>query len=592
MKEDSPLARLWAHAIHHRRALHVAAFWSFANKVLDLAPPLLIGLAVDVVVQREESWLASLGLVDTTVQVVTIGVATVLIFALESWTQYLAACRWRELAQNVQHDLRIDAYRHVQGLELGFFEKRSSGELMSILNDDVNQLERFLDVGAAEIIQVATTVLFVGLWFFLLSPTLAVISMAPMPFLVWGSVLFQRRMAPRYAAVRRQVGELNSRLSNDLQGMATIQAYRAEAHEARQLERESSAYKDHNKHAIKLSAAFTPLIRMVVLVGFVASLVYGGILTLQGGLAAGAYSSVLFLTQRLLWPLTRLGATFDLYQRAMASTARVLDLLRRETVIESGAHEARVRGAIQFEDVRFGYVGGHPVLHAVTLDVREGRTVAIVGSTGSGKTTLVKLLLRFYDPDAGRVLLDGRALPEWSLGSLRDAIGVVSQDVYLFHGTVRENIEYGRRGASMDELREAARLAEALDFVEGLPEGWDTIVGERGMRLSGGQRQRISLARAILKDPRILILDEATSAVDNETEAAIQRSLAKVAVGRTTLVIAHRLSTIRHADWIYVLEHGRLVEQGLHEDLVEMGKVYSNFWKVQTGDAVRPRQPR
>ncbi len=587
----SPLRRLFDQSSAHRAALFRASLWSFANKVLDLAPPLLIGLAVDAVVQRDASWLASLGVSAAFDQVLLIGVLTILIFTLESWTEYRAAVAFRELAQAVQHDLRLDAYRHVQGLELGYFEQRSSGELMSVLNDDINQLERFLDVGFAELVQVVTTVVFVSVWFVILSPTLALVSMLPMPFLVWGSVVFQRHMAPRYTVVRQRVGELNARLANDLQGMATIQAYGAEAHEAQQLEFESARYKEGNRQAIALSAAFTPLIRMLVLVGFAASMIYGGHLTLEGALAAGAYSSVLVLTQRLLWPLTRLGATFDLYQRAVASTTRVLDLLARKPVITSGAHEAPVRGEVVFEDVGFAYVKGHPVLRGVTLRVPAGKSVAVVGSTGSGKTTLVKLLLRFYDVEAGRVTVDSVPVGEWKLAALRQAIGIVSQDVYLFHGSVRENIAYGRRDASEAELEEAARLAEASAFIEALPHGWDTIVGERGQRLSGGQRQRISLARAILKNPRILVLDEATSAVDNETEAAIQRSLAKVAVGRTTFVIAHRLSTIRHADQIYVLEDGRVVEEGTHESLVARGGVYERLWKVQTGEAVRRGAP-
>ncbi|MCA8971980.1 MAG: ABC transporter ATP-binding protein [Planctomycetes bacterium] len=586
MTRAAPFRRLLDHASSHRGALWRASAWSFTNKVLDLAPPLLIGLAVDAVVQRDASWLASFGLKDPFTQVVVIGIATIVIFILESWTEYRAAVEFRELAQAVQHDLRLDAYRHVQTLELGYFEKRSSGELMSVLNDDINQLERFLDVGFAEVVQVVTTVVFVSIWFVILSPTLAFVSMIPMPFLVWGSVVFQRHMAPRYTDVRQRVGELNARLANDLQGMATIQAYGAEDHEAAQLAVESGAYKESNRRAIKLSAAFTPLIRMLVLIGFAASMIYGGYLTLEGALAAGAYSSVLVLTQRLLWPLTRLGATFDLYQRAMASTTRVLDLLTRKPTIVSGSHSAPVRGEIRFDDVGFAYVEGFPVLDGVTIDVPAGSSVAVVGSTGSGKTTLVKLLLRFYDVLQGAVTVDGASVRDWNLECLRDSIGVVSQDVYLFHGTVRENIAYGRRDATEAELRDAARLSEAEAFIEALPQGWDTIVGERGQRLSGGQRQRISLARAILKDPKILVLDEATSAVDNETEAAIQRSLAQVSVGRTTLVIAHRLSTIRHADHIYVLENGRVVEDGKHETLLARSGVYDRLWRVQTGEAV------
>ena len=336
---------------------------------------------------------------------------------------------------------------------------------------------------------------------------------------------------------------------------------------------------------------------MFIVFGFLAILVLGGFMAINGTLNVGAYSVLVFLTQRLLWPLTSLGETLDLYQRAMASTNRIFDLLDTPSRIVDGEQALPVRpvrGEVIFDDVSFDYgdAGGNGskpqphVIRSLSLRMPAGDTIGLVGATGAGKSTVVKLLLRFYDVKTGRVLLDGRDLRDISVHDLRQAIGLVSQDVFLFHGTVRENIAYGTFDASDEAIVEAARVAEAHEFIMQLPEGYDTIVGERGQKLSGGQRQRVSIARAVLKDPPVLILDEATSSVDNETEAAIQRSLERIAVGRTTIVIAHRLSTVRNADRIFVLERGQLIEQGRHEDLIADDNVYASLWRVQTGQAV------
>ncbi len=582
-----PLLRLWRYAVRHRRRMVLAGTCSVLNKTFDLAPPLLIGAAVDIVVRREGSLLAELGVADTRDQLLVLAVATFLIWGLESLFEYAYAVLWRNLAQSVQHDLRLDAYSNLQQLELAYFEDRSTGGLMAILNDDVNQLERFLDGGANEVLQVLTTVVLVGSAFFYLAPSVAWMSFVPVPLILWGSFHFQHRIQPRYAAVRERVASLSAQLANNLGGIATIKSFVAEQREVARLAAESDAYRQANRRAIALSSAFSPMIRVAVLLGFTATLIFGGYLALDGHLEVGAYSVMVFLTQRLLWPLTRLGQTFDLYQRAMSSTHRVLDLLDTEPTIRDGSRllaAGEVRGEVRFERVGFAYRQGYPVLHDLDLELSAGRTTALVGATGSGKTTVLKLLLRFYDTGSGRVLLDGRDLRELRLEDLRSAIGLVSQDVFLFHGTVRENLAYGRPGADFSELVHAARVAEAHDFVSALPEGYDTVVGERGQKLSGGQRQRLSIARAVLKDPPILILDEATSAVDNETEAAIQRSLATLARGRTTLVVAHRLSTIRHADRIYVLDAGRVAEVGDHQTLLAAGGIYAALWRVQTGD--------
>ena len=587
-KQTHPLRRLWLYARGHRRRILLAGLGSILNKIFDLAPPALIGAAVDVVVQQEDSLIASLGFPDARSQLLILAVITLVVWIFESLFQYLYAVLWRNIAQTLQHQLRVDTYDHVQSLELTFYEDQSTGGLMSILNDDINQLERFLDIGANDLIQVTTTVLVIGGIFVGVAPAVAWMALLPMPFIIWGSIRFQALLAPRYTRVREMVGFLNGQLANNLSGIATIKSFTAESFETRRIERLSDDYRTANRDAIQLSSAFVPLIRMVIVTGFIAILIFGGRLALDGGLAVGAYSVMVFITQRLLWPLTRLGETLDLYQRAMASIERIFNLLDTDRKITSGRKALsrdQVKGELQFQDVCFEYESGEgqTVIKDLTLEVGSGQTVGIVGPTGAGKSTLVKLLLRFYDLQQGVICLDGVDLREFDLKDLRQAVGFVSQDVFLFHGTVRENVAYGTFDASLEEITRAAKIAEAHEFIHELPDGYDTVVGERGQRLSGGQRQRISLARAVLKNPPVLILDEATSSVDNETEALIQRSLETITRDRTTLVIAHRLSTIVHADRIFVLENGRLAEQGTHLELLDQGGVYADLWQVQTG---------
>lgn len=581
-----PLARLIKYGGKYRQRIWQAVACSVLNKIFDLAPPALIGAAVDVVVQKQDSLIARFGIKEVITQLIVICVLSFVIWGLESVFEYAYDRLWRNLAQNIQHDLRLDAYSHIQNLELAYFEERSTGGLLAILNDDVNQLERFLDVGANEIIQVATTVVVISATYFILTPNIAWMTIVPIPFILWGSIAFQNLLAPRYAEVREKVSALSDRLANNLSGITTIKSFTTETYEIERLRQDSQAYLQSNRKAIALSAAFIPLIRILILLGFTAILFFGGVQVVNDRLAVGTYSVLVFLTQRLLWPLTRLGQTLDLYQRAMASTNRVMDLLDTPIAIESGNLELTsdlTRGDIQLNNVTFAYHGRKPVLENLSLHIPAGKTTAIVGSTGSGKSTLVKLLLRLYEVQQGNISLDSIDIKDILLLDLRRAIGLVSQDVFLFHGTVRENIAYGNPDAGIERIISAAKIAEAHEFVRQLPDGYDTIVGERGQKLSGGQRQRIAIARAILKNPPILILDEATSAVDNETEAAIAKSLEKITVDRTTIAIAHRLSTIRNANCIYVMERGKIVERGTHEQLLNDNGIYANLWRVQTG---------
>ncbi len=582
-----PFLRLLDYASAYKRRVALATLYSVLGKIFDTAPPVLIGVAVDIVVQQKDSLLGRLGIADLTHQLLILGAVTLLVWILESLFEYVQRIHWRNLAQSMQHDLRVETYNHVQHLELAYFEDQSTGGLMAVLNDDINQLERFLDVGANDVVQVTTTVLVIGGIFFLVAPSVAWMAAVPIPIIIWGSLKFQKLLGPRYRDVREQVSMINHHLANSLSGIATIKSFTAEDFEAERLRFASNEYLDRNRHAIRLSSAFSPLIRMVIVSGFIAITIAGGQLVFDGVLDVGAYSVLVFMTQRLLWPLTRLGETFDQYQRAMASTIRILELLGIKSGIKDGVVSLpveSVRGHMLIDDVDFAYSDGREIVKGLTLDIPQGDTVAIVGATGAGKSTVIKLLLRFYDVTAGQVLLDGYDLRDLRQQDIRNAIGFVSQDVFLFHGTVRENIAYGSFAVPDHLLIEAAKIAEAHEFICELPQGYDTIVGERGQKLSGGQRQRLSIARAVLKDPPILILDEATSSVDNETEAAIQRSLERIVIGRTTIVIAHRLSTVRNADTIYVLQDGQLQESGRHEDLVHHDGLYASLWRVQTGE--------
>ena len=587
MAESGPFRRLLAHVSGHRGTIRLASLCSVTNKIWDLAPPLLIGLAVDVVVEREDSFLASLGILDPWHQLILLSVLTFAIWGLESLFEYFYGVLWRNLAQTVQHELRLDTFAHVQRQGMGWFDERQKGDILAILNDDINQLERFLDKGANDLLQVSTTVIVVGAVFIAISWQVALFAVLPIPIIVWGSFRYQRSLEPRYAEVRKSAGAMNALLENDLSGMSTIQSFTAEDREIKRVEALSNVYRESNRQAIRLSAAFTPLIRMAILCGFTATLLLGGWMTLEDELAVGAYSVLVFMTQRLLWPLTRLGETFDLYQRAMASSTRVLDVLTSPTEVVQGdfAPESPVIEAspIIFKDVDFSYPGREPVFTGLNLELKAGETVGVVGSTGAGKTTLIRLLLRFAEPTGGSILWAQQPLPEWSLSRLRSSMALVDQHITLFPTTILENIRYGNPNATDEAVYESAKLAEVTEFVEALPKAWETLVGEGGHRLSGGQRQRLAIARAVLKNAPLLILDEATSAVDNETEAALQRSINKITQGRTAVIIAHRLSTVRNADRILVLENGGIREDGSHDELIQMGGIYSRMWAVQTG---------
>ena len=586
MKENN-LRDLFNYALEQDTKVRRGIIYSVLNKIFDLAPPVLIGIAIDIVVEGSDSFIGNLGYSDRRQQLIILAVLTFIIWGLESAFDYIAAVTWRNISQDIEHSLRTDAFNNVLGLDLAFFENKSSGRLMAILNDDVNQLETFLDNGANRLVQTATTVLVIGGTFLYISPLVAVFAFIPIPIIIFGSLRFTNRIAERYTKIRNDIENLNANLSNSITGILTVKSFNREKKESERITLSSNEVKSANYHAIRLSAAFIPIIRIAILFGFTATLLIGGFLALDGEIKVATYSVMLFITQRLLWPLTELGVIFDSYQKAMASFRRIINLKNTTPTIDNGNEKlTSFNKKIKISNLNFEYVKNFPVLNDISIDINKGQTTAIVGSTGSGKSTLIKLILRLYDSTSGEIKFDGKNIRDLELDSLRNKIGLVSQDIFLFEGTVFENIAYGNLDAKDEEVWEAAKLSESDKFINLLPNKENTIVGERGQKLSGGQRQRISIARAILKNPEILILDEATSAVDNETEAAIQRSINTLKEGRTVIAIAHRLSTIRNAEIIYVLEEGKVVESGNHESLLEINGVYSKLWSVQTGEKI------
>lgn len=589
------MARLFGYLRSYRGRLGSATSASVLNKILDLMPPLLVGWVIDSLRGKPPGWIASLaGTRDPWSMALVLSGLSVVIFFFESLFQWMYQAGFMTLAQRVQHDLRMDVYNRIQEREIAFFEEHRLGEILAMLNDDVNQLERFLNTGFNELVQLAVLFIFAFAVMFPISWQLSLVAVAPIPIILWGSLLYQRRIQPRYRRVREGVGGLASRLENNLAGIHVIKSFTAEAFETERVRRVSEEYQRANFDAIRLSALYVPLIRMAIVMGFAGVLLIGSYWILNGSGIITVGELVLFsmMTERLLWPLTRLGTTVDDFERARASARRAFGLLDTEPAIQDPERPerfdspgGRARGDVVFNRVEFRYARGRdePVLRELSFRVAPGETIGIAGPTGAGKSTLIKLLLRLYDVTGGAVRLDGHDVRNVTLADLRRNIALVSQDVYLFHGTVRENIAYSS-DAPLEEVVRAAKLAQLHDFVAGLPQSYDTLVGERGVKLSGGQRQRLSIARAIVKDAPLLILDEATSSVDTETERAIQENLKTLTAGRTALIIAHRLSTIRHADRILVLRDGEVAEEGTHDELVARGGIYADLWHVQAGE--------
>ncbi|SNZ12261.1 ATP-binding cassette, subfamily B [Natronoarchaeum philippinense] len=602
---ENPMRRLFrVYGGDYKFSATVGVVGSLFARLLDLVPPILLGFALDAIFEQNKEFSSIWFVPDSVIPADQQGqlLLTVALIAGAFFTA--AGFHWvrnwgfNDFAQNIQHDVRTDTYDKMQRLNMDFFADKQTGEMMSILSNDVNRLERFLNDGMNSMFRLLVMVVGIAGVLFIYNWQLALVALLPVPLIGLFTYKFIQIIQPKYKEVRSTVGKVNSRLENNLGGITVIKSSNTEPYESDRVEDVSQDYFDANWDAIGTRIKFFPGLRILAGIGFVATFLVGGLWVLagEGGeapwiftipLSAGEFVTFILLTQRFIWPMAQFGQIINMYQRARASSARIFGLMDEPARIEEdpGAEELVVEdGCVEYDDVTFGYEDGETIIEDVSFDVEGGETLALVGPTGAGKSTILKLLMRLYDVDEGEVRIDGTNVRDVTLPSLRRQIGYVSQDTFLFYGTVEENIRYGAFDADREDVIEAARAAEAHEFVQNLPDGYDTEVGERGVKLSGGQRQRISIARAVLRDPEILVLDEATSDVDTETEMLIQRSLDKLTEDRTTFSIAHRLSTIKDADEIVVLEGGRIEERGRHEELIDNDGLYAHLWGVQAGE--------
>ncbi|GAA3367898.1 ABC transporter ATP-binding protein [Streptomyces sannanensis] len=572
----------------HRRRLCGAVALSIACQASEMALGTLLGWTGLVLIKGQAAPLVRLGLTTASAQLFGLAGLMTAACAAVAGLSYASNLQWRRLGQDIEHDWRNRTYAHVQHLELRHLEGERTTRIAGALTDDVRQMGTFFATSANDLLQLGTSLALLVPLFLLLAPQIAWIAFLPIPVIAWLSFHYQDKVAADYAVSGEYRARLHSQLVNTLEAGATVKSFCTEDYEAERIDRLSGEVQDSSRRTDRSTIRHAEIVRVCTTGSMAGTLLIGGRAVLDGSLPFEVFSPLIGLPQMVMLRMNRLGGIVDQYQRTITAYDRVqrLRALPVETDGTGGPLDAeKARGEIVLDNVTFAYPDRPPALEDLSLTIPAGQITALVGATGSGKTTIAKLLMRFQNADIGSVLLDGRDVRELSRHDLRHAIGFVAQDPFLFDGTVADNIRYGSFGASGEAVVEAAMKAEAHTFVATLPDGYDTVIGERGAALSGGQRQRIALARAILKDAPVVILDEATSAVDNETEAAIQRALRVFAADRTMLIIAHRLSTVRHADRIYVMDKGGVVaEQGTHDELLAQHGLYASLWQLQAGE--------
>ncbi|MFB6141398.1 MAG: ABC transporter ATP-binding protein [Halosimplex sp.] len=608
---DHPLWQLFMRfGAGSRRWFAVGVLASIGSRFFALVPPVVLGTAIDAIFARDPKpyalplvptrWLPDTTMGQFWFSISLMGVAMVgqalLIFVRSSSLNLFS--------HRVKHEARTATYQQMQRLDMDFFNEVQTGELISILSNDTNRLEQFLDSMMGEMIQLVVLMGGTAVILVWLNPQLAAVTLLVIPFSAVFTYWYMQLAEERYADIRESVGDLNSRLENNLNGIQVIKSSNTEDYEDERVEEHSYRYFRLDWLALRLNFVYRPGLRVLTSLAFIATFIVGGVWILDGppgpivnqvtlfgrsydGLSVGTLVTFLLLTQRLVNPLAQMGNIMERYEDAKASTKRILGLMSLPVRIQDepdAVDLGDVEGHVEYDDVTFSYGGDETVLEDVDIDVEPGETVGLVGPTGAGKTTIVKLLLRLYDVNEGAVRVDGHDVRDVTLSSLRGSMGYVGQDNFLFDGTIEENVRYGHFDATREEVVEACKRAEAHEFIQNLPDGYDQDIGERGVKLSGGQRQRVAVARTILQHPAIMIFDEATSAVDTETEMLIQRSIDELAADRTTFIIAHRLSTVRDADTILVIEDGRIVERGTHDELLGSDGLYANLWRVQAGE--------
>ncbi|MBL1106796.1 ABC transporter ATP-binding protein [Streptomyces sp. 5-8] len=572
----------------HRRRLYRASALSVACQVSEMALGTFLGWTALVLINGEAAPLVRFGLTTASAQLWGLAGLVAAACGAVAGLSYSSNLQWRRLGQDIEHEWRKRTYAHVQHLELRHLEGERTTRIAGALTDDVRQLGAFFASSAGDVLQLGASLALLVPLFLLLAPQIAWIAFLPIPVIAWLSFHYQDKVAADYAVSGEHRARLHSQLVNTLEAGATVKSFCTEDYEAERIDRLSGSVQESDHETDRSTISHGEVVRVCTTSSMAGTLLIGGRSVLNGSLRFEVFSPLIGLPQMVLLRMNRLGGIVDQYQRTLSAYDRVrrLRALPAETDGTGGPLDVEdVRGEIVLDNVSFAYPGRPPALEDLSLTIPAGQVTALVGATGSGKTTIAKLLMRFQDAEFGSVLLDGRDVRDMPRHDLRHAIGFVAQDPFLFDGTIGDNIRYGSFGASDDAVVEAAMMAEAHTFVAALPDGYDTVIGERGAALSGGQRQRIALARAILKDAPVVILDEATSAVDNETEAAIQRTLRVFAAERTMVIIAHRLSTVRHADRIYVMDKGGVVaEQGTHDELLAQHGLYASLWQLQAGE--------
>lgn len=515
---------------------------------------------------------------------VTFALALFGLYVLRTFLNIINRYLLQKTGQDILLQLRTEVYDHLQHLSLRFFNNRSTGELMSRVTGDVESLQNTITDTVERVVVNVMTILILGGILISLSWELALITLAPLPLYAFLISIYNRRIRPLYTVARERIAEISTTLQDNLSGIRVIQCFAREEHELSRFQTKCLEFWKVSLRVIKIRASFFPFARLTITLGPLMILLFGGHQVITGALSIGT----LFAFQNYLWrfygPVESLTRINDTIVRATASAQRIFEILDTEADIKDmpeARRLGRINGRIELQDVHFSYDENVGVLSGVNLVAEPGQLIGLVGPSGAGKTTIINLICRFFDPDSGSISVDNHALKEIELHSLRSQIGMVLQDPFLFNGTIRENIAYGKLGADDDAIIEAAAQANAHDFICGFPDAYDARIGERGVRLSGGEKQRIAIARAILGDPRILILDEATSSVDTETEVQIQNALETLVQGRTTVAIAHRLSTVQKANCLFVIENGKVVESGTHPELFNAGGLYTRLCDLQ-----------
>ncbi len=567
------LKRLFKLLSPYWKTIIISALLLIGRAGLELVPPLFQREIIDEVISARN--LSYLGILIT----VLIGA-----YALNQLVQIGDNYVRHALGEKFIFDLRVRLYAYLQKMSLSFFERRSTGELMSRVTNDLSALEHFVTHGSALTAVDFLRLIGGAIILFVLDWRLAALVMLPVPILALAFRHYNTKIRPVYRRVRARLGDINAKLQDNLSGIRVIQAFAREDIEYRRFSRESERYYNARVKGIRYWSIFFPAIRFFGAMGTVIVLGVGSIMVVKGHLSLGTLVAFIAYIATIYDPINRLTEVDNIFQEAIAAGERIFELLDETMEVKDAPNAIElpvIRGEMVFDQVYFKYGSGDQVLHAVSFTMAPGEVVALVGPSGAGKTSIANLICRFYDPVNGRVTIDGYDLRDIKMNSLRRQVAVVLQDSFLFNNTVAENLHYGKPDASRDELIAAARAANAHEFIMQLPDGFDTEIGERGVKLSGGQKQRLALARAILADPRILILDEATSSVDAEAEYLIQQALERVLKNRTALIIAHRLSTIRNADKIIVLDRGRIAEAGNHEDLMQNGGLYHQLYQRQ-----------